>query len=554
MSFNFFSSWGCSARPSRWRDRHVLENGVFGPLCRSRRSADTDHSSMTTTHELINLTSSANGAVILFATDEWFAVADNLLSDRPPSFDPDAFCSQGKVMDGWETRRKRTPGHDWCIIALGGISSRTQCSSDGKTGIFGVDAVPMMLHKIEFDTAYFTGNQTPRVSVEAIRVNQPMKRQIVNDDKGGDDGDFLYNWIPGSVSRLARGGGIQGRAATASQTDAALASLKLVGKELIEILPMVPLKPGYEESRYHTFHLSEMTRQNIERLGGVTHLKLNYFPDGGVARIKVYGRPFHPRDDAVIKVKKYESNFTVSEEEMIPGRTVVNHDDASSSSSSLVSLPSTRSHPTPELSSESNGGVGLAQSNAHYGVSHNLLQPTLGINMGDGWETARHPNRPSIIERDVITGLQKTHLLDWAVLKLGLGGAKNIDRIIVDTRHFKGNYPESVAIDGCYCTSDEEVVKAAPNNFDGGEEKEEGPSMVVEWFPLLKRTRMMANAEHEYTMTSLSSSSSLLVNLDRAVTHVRVSVRPDGGLSRVRIYGNSLNALANDDIPSKSKL
>ena len=498
----------------------------------------------TTTHALINLTSSANGAVILFATDEWFAVADNLLSDRPPSFDPDAFCSQGKVMDGWETRRKRTPGHDWCIIALGGI-----ISSDGKEK--SVDGVPMMLDRIEFDTAYFTGNQTPRVSVEAMRVTRPVKRKIGNDDTD-DNMDFLYNWMPGSVSRLARGGGIQGSAATtASQTDAALTSCTLVGKEMIEVLPMVPLKPGYDESRHHTFHLSDIARKNIEKVGGVTHLKLNYYPDGGVARMKVYGCPFQPRDNAVIKVKKDESNFTVSEEEMIPGRTVVNHDDASSSSS-LVSLPSARSHPTPELSSECNGGVGLAQSNAHYGVSHNLLQPNLGINMGDGWETARHHNRPSRVERDVITGLQKTHLLDWAVLRLGLGGARNIDRIIVDTRHFKGNYPESVAIDGCYCTSDEEVVKAAPNNFDGGEEKEEGPSMmIVEWFPLLKRTRMMANAEHEYTTTSLSSSSSLLVNLDRAVTHIRVSVRPDGGLSRVRIYGTPLNALAN---PSKSKL
>jgi allantoicase len=506
---------------------------------------------MTTTDDnhalMINLTSKANGAVILFATDEWFAVADNLLNDHPPTFDPDAFCSQGKVMDGWETRRKRTPGHDWCIIALGGISSRPhQCSNDGNG---------MMLDRIEFDTAYFTGNQTPRVSVEAMRVTRPVKQQSDNSDTEGNM-DFLYNWIPGSVSRLARGGGIQGSAASASQTDAALTSCKLVGKEMIEVLPMVPLKPGYEESRHHTFHLSEMTKQNIERLGGVTHLKLNYFPDGGVARMKVYGCPFHPRDNAVIKVKKDESNFTISEEEMIPGRTVVNHDDASSSSS-LVALPSTCAHPTPELSSESNGGVGLAQSNAHYGVSHNLLQPTLGINMGDGWETARHPNRPSIIERDVITGLQKTQLLDWAVLKLGLGGARNIDRIIVDTRHFKGNYPESVAIDGCYCVVDEEVIKAAPYNFHGDEKKEVPAMIKVEWFPLLKRTRMMANAEHEYTMTSLSSSSSsssMLVNLDRAVTHVRVSVRPDGGLSRVRIYGTPLNALANDNISSKSKL
>lgn len=503
--------------------------------------------SMSTTHAFINLTSNANGAVILFATDEWFAVADNLLNAHPPTFDPNTFCSQGKVMDGWETRRKRTPGHDWCIIALGGISSR-QCCNHGKGTIDVV--VPMMIDRIEFDTAYFTGNQTPKVSVEAIRVIRTVKQQSDNNDTedDDDDGDFLYNWIPGGVSRLARGGGIQGTAATASQTDAALASCKLIGKEMIEILPMVSLKPGYEESRYHTFHLSEMTRQSIERLGGVTHLKLNYYPDGGVARMKVHGCPFHSRDDAVIKVKKDESNVTVSEEEMISARTIVNHDDASSSS--LVTLPSTRSHPTPELSSESNGGVGLAQSNAHYGVSNNLLQPTKGINMGDGWETARHPNRPSIIEIDVDTGLQKTHLLDWAVLKLGLGGAKNIDRIIVDTCHFKGNYPESVAIDGCYCISlDKEVVKAAPYNFDEDTRKE---AMIVEWFPLLKRTRMTANAEHEYARSL--SPSSLLVNLDRAVTHVRVSVRPDGGLSRVRIYGTPpQNALVND-VPRKSKL
>lgn len=497
---------------------------------------------MSTPHALINLTSSANGAVILFATDEWFAVADNLLNAHPPTFDPNTFCSQGKVMDGWETRRKRTPGHDWCIIALGGITR--QCN-DGKGTIF---VVPMMIDRIEFDTAYFTGNQTPRVSVEAIRVTRTIKQQSDNNYTEDDDGDFLYNWIPGALSRLARGGGIQGTAATATQTDAALASCKLIGREMIEILPMVSLKPGYEESRYHTFDLSEMSRQSIERLGGITHLKLNYYPDGGVARMKVHGCPFYSRDDAVIKVKKDESNSTVSEEEMIPGRTIVNHDDASSSS--LRTLPSTRSLPTPELSSESNGGVGLAQSNAHYGVSNNLLQPTMGINMGDGWETARHPNRPSIIERDGDTGLQNTHLLDWAVLKLGLGGAKNIDRIIVDTRHFKGNYPESVAIDGCYCiSSDEEVVKAAPYNFDEDTKKE---GMIVEWFPLLKRTRMTANVEHEYARSL--SSSSLLVNLDRAVTHVRVSVRPDGGLSRVRIYGTPQNALVVNDVPGKSKL
>ena len=454
----------------------------------------------TTDNKLIDLTSSANGAVILFATDEWFAVADNLLNPSPPVFDPDAFCKQGKVMDGWESRRKRTPGHDWCVIALGGISSHAGEGGDG---------TPMTLNRIELDTAFFTGNQTPRVSVEAMRVTAPRTNAnvVINDD-------FLYNWMPGATTRLAHGGGVQGTSKSTSQIDAALAACKSLGNR-IEILPMAPLKPGYEESRYHSFELSDESRTRIEALGGVTHLILNYFPDGGVARMKVYGRPIQGKQD--------DASTAVMEDTM-PGRTIVNHDDVSS-----LPLPSTRPHPAPELSSELHGGVGLAQSNAHYGVSGNLLLVGPGINMGDGWETARHPDRPPVIERDPATGLQNTHLLDWSLLKLGLGGADGIDRIIVDTRHFKGNFPESVAIDGCVCASDDEVCNAAASSGEGGGER---GTHTIEWFPLLKRTRMTAHAEHEYT-----SPFPMLVNMDRYVTHVRVSIRPDGGLSRVRIYG-----------------
>jgi allantoicase len=54
----------------------------------------------------IELTSSLLGARVIFATDEWFAIADNLLNPNPPTFDPNAYCSQGKVMDGWESRRR----------------------------------------------------------------------------------------------------------------------------------------------------------------------------------------------------------------------------------------------------------------------------------------------------------------------------------------------------------------------------------------------------------------------------------------------------------------
>jgi allantoicase len=89
-----------------------------------------------------SLTSLSDGGRILFATDEWFAAADNLLTAAPPTFIPEKFTDFGKWMDGWESRRKRVAGHDWCVLELG---------LRGK--IVGV----------EIDTAFFTGNNAPRV-------------------------------------------------------------------------------------------------------------------------------------------------------------------------------------------------------------------------------------------------------------------------------------------------------------------------------------------------------------------------------------------------------
>ncbi|KAF3835822.1 hypothetical protein F7725_028380 [Dissostichus mawsoni] len=77
---------------------------------------------------------------VIFATDEWFAPAANLLKREQPVFIASAFTEFGKWMDGWETRRKRTPGHDWCIVALG---------------------VPGLIHGFDVDTSFFTGNHSP---------------------------------------------------------------------------------------------------------------------------------------------------------------------------------------------------------------------------------------------------------------------------------------------------------------------------------------------------------------------------------------------------------
>jgi allantoicase len=147
---------------------------------------------------------------------------------------------------------------------------------------------------------------------------------------------------------------------------------------------------------------------------------------------------------------------------------------------------------------------------------------------GDGWETARHPNRPPVLIRDPTTNLIDNPLMDWAVLKLGMGGAaanEGVSRIIIDTKHFKGNFPESVMVEGCNADSIE------ASDIDVCISPEAGK---VEWFPLLPRSTMGPDQEHVF-----DQEHDQLMNSKARVTHVRVSIFPDGGISRVRIYGKA---------------
>lgn len=85
------------------------------------------------------------------ACAEWFAESDNLVKPEEPIWDPNAFVTYGKWMDGWESRRRRAKGHDWSIIRLGAPGT-----------ILGIDV----------DTAHFTGNYPPHVSVQAADLSE----------------------------------------------------------------------------------------------------------------------------------------------------------------------------------------------------------------------------------------------------------------------------------------------------------------------------------------------------------------------------------------------
>lgn len=345
--------------------------------------------------ELIDLAGARLGGKALACSDDFFAEMDNLLKPEPAVFIPGKFTTRGKWMDGWESRRKRVPGHDWCIIQLGR---------------------PGAITGVNIDTAHFNGNQPEFCTVEGTELPTP---------KG------------------------------AGKPTASIAQRALAKAHWQEIIPRTPMRPSSEH----------FIRASSHALGKrFTHIRLNVFPDGGVARLRVHG--------SVI--------------------------------ADWASLA--KSKKPIDLACAANGGLVVAANNMHFGSRHNLIMPDRAKNMGDGWETRRKRNLTWI------DGQPVEH--DWAIVRLGHRGA--ISKIEVDTNHFKGNFPESCLIEVCDAASHD------PRAFD--------PESAV-WTPLLARTKLKASHRHTYSKELHRAA------LNQPCTHARLSIFPDGGISRLRIWG-----------------
>jgi allantoicase len=318
--------------------------------------------------QYVNLAQPRLGAEVTCTTDDFFADKSRLIDAAEPIFIPGKYDENGKWMDGWESRRKRGPGHDWCMIRLG---------------------VPGIVAGFEIDTRHFTGNYPPGAEIEVCRSDEN---------------------IPGE------------QAGWTKVTD----RLTLNGDDRLYV-PVAHDAP-------------------------VTHVRLHIFPDGGVARLRVWGRV----------AKDYSA---IAADERL------------------------------DLLAMENGGRGIIANDEHYGCIENLTAPGRGVNMGDGWETRRRRE----------TG----H--DWAVLALGADGM--IDEIVVDTAHFKGNYPDLCSIQAAAhaAGSPEEIAAAS-----------EG------WPVLLPESKLEADKVHVFREG--------LADLG-PVRFVRLNIMPDGGVSRLRLFG-----------------
>lgn len=144
-----------------------------------------------------------------------------------------------------------------------------------------------------------------------------------------------------------------------------------------------------------------------------------------------------------------------------------------------------------------NGGAGLIANDQHYGQVSNLNRPGRGVNMGDGWETRRRR--------------EPGH--DWAIVRLGHPGT--IEAVKVDTAHFKGNYPDRVSLQAALLKGAEPVGEALAS---AGER----------WPQLLAEQPLRADAQHHFD-TQLQKLG--------PVSHVRLNIHPDGGVSRLRLLG-----------------
>ncbi|XP_043272867.1 allantoicase-like [Venturia canescens] len=357
------------------------------------------------------LASATNGGRILFATDDFFAIAENLLENGEPVWKEHLFTDHGKWMDGWETRRKRRAGHDWTIIALGQRS---------------------IIEGFCIDTAYFTGNYAPRFSIQGAELSE------------ADEKSF-----PPRRSEMG-----------SSASEENLRKMAALKTECWETLvPMSDLKAGYEETRKSYFPLK--SRKSW------THLRLNIYPDGGIARLRVYGV------------------------------ASPNWSEARSSGAPI------------DLISMKNGGICQSYSNAHYGHPRNLIKEGRPANMADGWETARRLDRPPVIRADDFGIIQVTGE-EWAIFKLGHTGS--VESIVVETTHFRGNFPDSVKVEG--------VLKTGRNKRESKEN----------WSTVLPSRKLSPDKIHVYTSNDLVWSGPL--------THVRIIMAPDGGFSRFKVLGN----------------
>ena len=248
---------------------------------------------------------------------------------------------------------------------------------------------PGRIHKVDIDTSHFNGNQPSKVSLDVCSSKKNVP-------------DKNQKWT------------------------------NILGKK------------STGPNRHHFF--------NVKKTSVISHVRLNIFPDGGVARLRLFGE---------LENKKFENK-------------IIN------------------------LTSVLNGSVPIACNNEHFGRAENVLAPGEGKNMGDGWETRRSRGKN----------------FDWLIIKCAT--AAKIDKIQIDTHHFKGNYPDQCSIQAAYING-----KVSANTIINNSKS---------WKLLLNKSKLHAHKKHNFLNKLMKKNK---------VNYLRINIFPDGGISRIRVFGKA---------------
>lgn len=272
---------------------------------------------------------------------------------------------------------------------------------------------------VEVDTAFFNGNEAPSISVEgfappAVLASEAEQRAL--DEK-------VLGWGHGAG-------------------------------EWQMILSKQPCGPNRRQA----------WKLQTPALRPSTHFRLNMYPDGGIARLRLYGRPAPP------------------------------------TASTLAHRGGDQGIPRGlDLAAATNAGRCIACSNEHYSSPSNLLLPGRGVDMSDGWETRRS---------------REPDHTDWAIVRLGTAG--QVKSVVVDTAHFRGNFPDKCQVWGIDWTGKE--------GDPTGKMDEDG------WMDLTGGLQdCRAHEEHVFECEDKVKGASL--------SHVKLVIVPDGGVKRLRVYG-----------------
>ena len=200
-----------------------------------------------------------------------------------------------------------------------------------------------------------------------------------------------------------------------------------------------------KKTKPNSHHFFSISNKSI-----FTHVRLNIFPDGGVARLRIFGELI------IKKLKKKEINLT----------------------------------------SIFNGAVPIVCNNEHFGKAENVLAPGRGINMGDGWETRRSRGKN----------------FDWLIIKCA--AAAKVNKIQIDTHHFKGNYPDQCSIQASFIKDQPSAKKIVV--------------MSKKWKKLLNKVKLKPHKIHIFKNKLMKKNK---------INYIRVNIFPDGGISRIKLFG-----------------